>query len=127
MDEWKKLPDTELEIMMLIWHAKGPVTSAYLMEQLKGRKTWVLPTLLSFLSRLCDKGFLSVRREGKANVYTPIVDEESYRENESRSFLERLCGNSLKTFVSSLYNGRAIDDDDLKELHDYIEEQSRDR
>lgn len=125
MEEFKKLPDAELEIMMLIWQAGSPVTSSYLMEQLRGKKKWVLPTLLSFLSRLRDKGFLTVRREGKSNVYTAVVDEEKYRANEIRSFLERMCGNSLKTFVSSLYHGKAIGDDDLDELRRFIDGQSK--
>ena len=34
----KRLPDSELEIMMIIWEANEPVTSAYISEKLKDKK-----------------------------------------------------------------------------------------
>ena len=46
-------------------------------------------------------------------------------QKESKSFLERLCGNSLKTFVSSLYNGRAITEEDLAELRSFIDDATK--
>ena len=51
--------------------------------------------------------------------------EEEYLQKESKSFLERLCGNSLKTFVSSLYNGRAITEEDLAELRSFIDDATK--
>ena len=121
----KKLPDAELEVMMIIWKAGKPVSSSYIQEQLKGRQTWVLPTTLGFLSRLCERGFLSCKKQGRSNLYTALVREEEYLQKESKSFLERLCGNSLKTFVSSLYNGRAITEEDLAELRSFIDDATK--
>ena len=48
----KKLPDAELELMMIIWDAEGPVTRMEIEERMdEGRE--VLPsTILSLLSRL---------------------------------------------------------------------------
>jgi len=51
----KKLPDSELEIMMIIWNADEKVTSDYIMVKLD--KTWQKTTVLNFLIRLCDRGF----------------------------------------------------------------------
>ena len=64
----KRLPDSELEIMMIIWDYDKPVTRFDIEERMeKGRK--LSPTtVLSFLSRLQEKGFLEVRKEGKNNV-----------------------------------------------------------
>lgn len=55
MPNIKKLPDSELEIMMIIWDADEKVTSDYIMEKLN--KTWQKTTVLNFLTRLCDRGF----------------------------------------------------------------------
>lgn len=35
----KKLGEAELEIMQVIWQNKKPVTSNYILEELKGRKS----------------------------------------------------------------------------------------
>ena len=56
------------------------------------------------------------------NLYTPLISQEEYQQNESKSVLEKLYGNSLKRFVASLYQGKKMDEDDIKELHDFLEE-----
>ena len=117
----KRLPDSELEIMIIIWEAKEPVTSAYVSEKLKDRKDWKITSVLTFLARLTEKGFLACKREGKINIYTALIGEREYLENESKSFLEKLYGNSLTTFVSSLYHSNAISDRDLAELRLFID------
>lgn len=117
----KRLPDSELDVMETIWKAKEPVTSAYVCENLKNKKQWKVTSVLTFLKRLTKKGFLSCSREGKSNLYIPLIKEEEYLQKESRSFLERLCGNSLTTFVTCLYNGKTISDEDLKELRESID------
>lgn len=95
----KRLPDSELEVMMIIWDANEPVTSAYISEKLKDKKEWKITSVLTFLSRLTEKGFSTSRREGKINIYSAVVGEQEYLKNESKSFLEKLYGNSLMTFV----------------------------
>ena len=119
-----RLPDSELFIMKIIWGQGGEATSADIMKELDGKKKWATTTLLNFLARLADKGFLSVRKSGKVNIYTSIVDEERYLEKESKSFLKRLHGNSLTGLVASLYNGEAISPDDLAELRQFIDEKA---
>ena len=52
----KKIPDAELEIMLIAWEAEEAVTSDYIMERL--HKEWTKPTLLKLLTRLCEREFL---------------------------------------------------------------------
>jgi hypothetical protein len=81
--------------------------------------------LLNFLARLADRGFISVTRCGKSNLYAPLVNERDYLQRESKSFLERMHGNSLKSLVAALYGGEAISEDDLAELKGFIDERVR--
>lgn len=121
----KRLPDSELEIMMIIWDANEPVTSAYICDKLKNKKEWKTTSVLTFLSRLVEKGFLTCTREGKTNVYTIAVGEQEYLEKESRTFLRKLYGNSVTAFVSSLYSSKAIGENDLAELREFIDHQAK--
>ncbi len=120
MPDIKKLPDSELEIMMVIWDAQEKVTSEYIMANLD--KTWQKTTVLNFLTRLCDRGFLKCRKEGRLNVYESLVNKEEYLQKESKSFLQKLHNNSLKSLVTSLYDGKNISKEDLEELKKFIEE-----
>lgn len=122
MTEITKIPDGELEIMIIVWESKGGVTSEDIMKKLHGKKTWGRTTVLKFLSRLTDRGFLKFEKQNKYNVYYPLIAEEDYLEAESKSFLEKLCRNSVKNLVATLYNSKAITKEDLEELKQYIEE-----
>lgn len=121
----KRLPDSELEIMMIIWGARETVTSAYVSEQLKNKKEWKITSVLTFLARLVEKGFLTSTREGKINIYSPVIGESEYLESESKSILEKLYGNSLTTFVSALYKSKAINEDDISELREFIDKSAK--
>ena len=117
-----RLPDAELEIMKTIWASGGEVTSAHIASALEGKKNWATTTILNFMARLVERGFLAVRRAGKTNLYTPLINEGTYLEAESKSFLERLHGNSFKSLVASLYGGEKISKSDLAELTAFINE-----
>ena len=90
----KRLPDAELEVMQTIWSLGTQVTAAEVQQH--ADQDWKMTSVLTFLSRLCDKGFLSCTKEGRQNLYTPLVSEKDYRQRESVGFLRRLCGGSVK-------------------------------
>jgi len=116
-----KLPDAELMIMNIIWHENKEITSAEVAKILATQKEWGITTILTLLSRLVDRGFLSTRKEGRVNIYKAIMPEADYVKSESKSFLERLHGNSLTSLVAALYDGKAISQADLDELKEFIE------
>ncbi len=60
----KKLSDAELDIMLAIWQSPPPVQRADLEEQLRSHN-WADTTLLTLLSKLVEKGYLSVERQGR--------------------------------------------------------------
>lgn len=121
----KRLPDSELEIMMIIWEANRTVTSAYVSEKLKDKREWKITLVLTFLARLVGKGFVTSTREGKVNIYSAVIGDQEYLENESKSFLEKLYSNSLTTFVSTLYKSNVINTDDLAELRQFIDKATK--
>lgn len=122
MNEFTKLPEAELEIMMIIWESGKDVTSDYIMEKLNGKKAWGRTTVLNFLTRLVDRGFLTMSKEGRFNLYSPVVAQQEYLEYESKTFLEKMYQNSVKKLVATLYNSKNISKDDLEELKRFIEE-----
>ena len=121
----KRLPDSELEIMMIIWDLNKPVTRFEIEERMDADRKLSPTTILSFLSRLQEKGFLDVQKAGKNNVYYALVDKESYMQAESRSILKRIYQNSAKNFIAALYDGNSLSDEELKELEDYISEKRK--
>jgi len=118
----KKLPDSELELMMIIWHAKKPITRMEIEEELPDDRKLSATAILSFLTRLEERGFLQIEKRGKLNVYTPIIKESDYMKKESKSILQKMYHNSIKSFVTALYDGDNLSEDDIKELQNFIDE-----
>lgn len=123
----KRLPDSELEIMMIIWDYNKPVTRFEIEERMEKGKKLSPTTILSFLSRLQEKGFVEVRKSGKNNVYLTLVEREDYRKVESRNVLKRLYQNSARNFLAALYDGESLSGEDLRELEEYISEKRREQ
>ncbi|AUS98009.1 CopY family transcriptional regulator [Clostridium thermosuccinogenes] len=117
----KRLPDSELDIMLVIWEAGKPVSRAYIDERLREKKNLAVTTVLTFLSRLIEKGFVTCERQGKMNIYSAAIKEEDYLASESKYFLEKLYRGSLKTFVATLYNNNDINDDEISELQEFLD------
>ena len=82
----KRLPDTELEVMKALWKL-GADTPRAALDQALEDFGWASNTVNTYLARLAEKGFVSVRREGKSNRYTPLVSQEDYLAFDSRSVL----------------------------------------
>ena len=115
----KRLPDTELEVMKALW-ASGPDTIRAQLEQSLEAFRWASNTINTYLTRLVEKGFVSVCREGKTNLYTPLVGREEYLAFDSRAVLDRLYG-TPRNFVAALARD-GLDRGELEELQALLEE-----
>ena len=124
-DTTRRLPDGELEVMQAIWSCTPPVSRTGIDAQLRDTHPMAQTTLLTVLTRLADKGFIRIDREGRSAHYTPLVSREEYQEREGKTVLEKLYGNSLKRFAAALYDGGAVSRQELAELRAYLDELGR--
>ena len=121
MKESVFLPAGELEIMQIIWQCEAPVSRSTIEETLEKQKHLAPSTILTFLTRLCHRGFLRVERHGRMNLYTPLISRRAYLAKESRRILDRLYGGSVSAFAVSLCDG-GVSKEELAELRSMLEE-----
>lgn len=117
----RRLPDTELEVMQALWASDTPVPRAQLEERLAQTHPMATTTLLTLLSRLSEKGFVRVDKEGRKSLYAPLITREDYLAAQSRSFIQKLCGGSLSTFASALCDS-GLSKEELEELRELLKE-----
>ena len=117
----RRLPDTELEVMQALWASDIPTSRAQLEERLAQPHPMATTTLLTLLSRLSEKGFVRVDKEGRKSLYAPLVTREDYLAAQSRSFIQKLCGGSLSTFASALCDS-GLSKEELEELRELLKE-----
>lgn len=117
----KKLPDAELELMIIIWDAEKPVTRVEIEEKLSEDRDVLPNTILTLLTRLEKRGFLKKVRDGKINYYSALVDKEPYLKEASQGILNRMFKGSLKNFAAALYDGEELSEEDAAELMEFLE------
>lgn len=120
MKEIKRLPESELEIMQIIWKETAPVSRMTIETELQNIHPLAPTTILTLLTRLCEKGFLSLKKEGRTNLYEPLITEKEYLAAESRSFLDRLFHGSIAGFATALCDS-GIKKEELEELRQLLE------
>jgi predicted transcriptional regulator len=118
----KKLPDTEFEVMKVVWANEPPITTSVIMEQLGKEKAWKAQTVITLMVRLVQRGFIRTEKNGKERTYFPIIGREDYLKFESGDFMDRFHGNSFRSLVAMLYNDKKIDDHDLDDLMLWLKE-----
>ena len=113
----KRLPESELEIMQIIWKEVAPVSRLLIEERLQQEHPLAPTTILTLLTRLCEKAFLEMKKEGRTNYYYPVITEKA---SESRSFLDRLFQGSVANFAVALNDG-GVKKEELEELRQLLE------
>lgn len=118
----RKLPDTELEVMQAIWACDTPVSRAQIDEILKETHPMAVTTLLTLLSRLAEKGFIKIIKEGRSSVYEPLMSQQEYLAQQSNRFLRKLCGGNLSVFATALCDS-GLSKEELAELRSLLEQE----
>lgn len=119
---YQRLPESELDIMLVLWNHTPPMNRMEIEKVINTKKSLAPTTILSLLARLEAKNFVKVTKQGKMNLYTPLVSQSDYQAHESQSVLEKLYGNSLKKFVTSLYQGKKVSSEEIQDLSDFLKE-----
>ena len=114
MDQFIRLPQAELEIMLIIWKAEGAVSSTYILEKFRTKREWALPTLMTVLTRLVNKGFITCTKEGSNNRYTATSNGDDYKRMFISDILKEMFDGSLEKLMGSLIEAGAITADDAK-------------
>ena len=120
LNKRKRIPEAELDIMLIIWRENRRMTRAEIEAQINQQRPLAATTVLTFLARLTDRGFLSVEKIGKTNYFSVQISQEEYLRQESRYFLEKLYGGSAVRLITSLYEDHALTGKELSELQDFI-------
>ena len=116
----RRLPDAELEVMLAIWVCKPPVARTDIEKILYKTHPMAMTTLLTLLTRLGEKEFITIEKNGRRSYYTPCISQEEYLASQSKTFVDKLCGGSMSTLATALCNS-GLSKEELAELRDMLE------
>ena len=124
MKELLKLPDAEFEVMRAVWKCGGvSVPTSVLFAYIKkGKKA---QTVLTMLTRLSEKGFLSSEKCGKERLWTATVEEDEYRTFEAKALVEKVYDGSFSVLLNAFYADKKLSAKDAQELLDWIDQKTK--
>jgi BlaI family penicillinase repressor len=106
----RKISDSELEIMRILWRDARPYKVSELCEELEKTKGWNKSTIGTLATRLRDKGFIEPAERYGVAKYIPLISEDDYILEEEKALLEKL-GCVKKLAVAMVRNGHLSADD----------------
>lgn len=118
-----RLPDAELAVMQAVWSFERAVSRLDIETVLEDSYPMAPTTILTLLSRLEERGFLRVTKQGRSNLYTPLIERANYLASQSRSFLDKLCGGDMQVFATAL-NDSGLSPEDKAELRRLLDEEA---
>ena len=117
-----KLPDAEFDVMKVVWANDPPITTTEIMKQLGNERGWKIQSLVSFMLRLTERGYLRSEKHGKERTYYPTVSKEDYLTFEASNFLKQFHGNSFLSLATTMYEREALTEEDIAGLRKLLRE-----
>jgi predicted transcriptional regulator len=127
MHEYANLPDAEFDVMQIVWGQPSPISSVQIYGFSVAEKKWKPQTVLTLLTRLEKRGFLSSEKKGKERYYTPLITRDDYLNRETGLFVKRFHKNSLTGLMSALFGGRNPKEEDLNEIEGWLRERQKEK
>lgn len=117
-----ELGDAEFAVLRVLWDF-GPQTVRDVMERLhdRGRKV-AYTTVLTFLSRLEQKGVVSSDKEDLAYVYRAKVTRERVTDTRVKAMLDELFDGSAAPAVLHLIERSPLSSEDIAKLRKLIDD-----
>jgi BlaI family penicillinase repressor len=123
--ELPRISDAEWMVMHVVWQRARASTNE-VVEALRPPATaWKPKTVMTLLKRLVDKGALGYERKGRTYEFFPLVDEAECKRAETRSFLQRVYGGSLRPMLASFVEEKALSKREIEELRAILERKGK--
>ena len=116
----RRLPDAEQEVMQAVWACQPPVARADIEKILFETHPMAMTTLLTLLTRLCEKSFITIEKNGRRSYYTPLVSQEDYIAAQSKTLIQKLCGGNLSVLANALCDS-GLTKDEIAHLRTLLE------
>ena len=113
----QQVSDFELELMKTIWRNGGAALYGEIVAALNAKGAPATKnTIISLLSRLIDKGYLSSKKKGRCNTYTALISEAEYQAAQTETFLKKVYERNVGGLISTLIQKDLISADDYEKL-----------
>ena len=124
MKSLPQISEAEFEVMKIVWKY-APISTNEITERLVKTTTWNPKTIQTLIKRLVPKGALAYEKQSRVFVYTPLVDENEYIGQESRSFLNRFYNGNITSMLSAFIENEKLTENEISTLRSLLSKDSK--
>ena len=123
MSALPQISEAEFEVMKVIWKF-APISTNEITDRLLKTTSWSAKTIQTLIKRLVTKGALTYEKQGRVFVYTPLVEENEYINQQSNSFLNRFYDVNISAMLSSYLENNQLSETELRNLRSILSKDS---
>ena len=123
MSALPQISEAEFEVMKIVWRS-APINTSEITERLLKTTTWSAKTIQTLIKRLVTKGALTYEKQGRIFVYTPLVKENEYINQQSNSFLNRFYDGDISAMLSTYLENNQLSETELQHLRSILSKDS---
>jgi predicted transcriptional regulator len=113
------LTEAELRLMQILWERES-ATVGDIADSLPRRPGLAYNTVLTTMRILETKGYVKRKKEGRAHVYSPVVDRDTAQQSAVRHLVSRFFDNSPEQLVLRLLEDEKLNEAELARLKKMI-------
>ena len=117
----KKLTPLEAVIMDSVWDT-GEATVRQVRDGLEPVKPMAYNTVLTVMRILREKGFLKSERDGRMDVYRPLVTRDQMARRSLGEVLDRFFAGSAAALVSRLLDSDELSVEEIEAIRSEVDE-----
>lgn len=115
------LTEAELRLMELLWE-KGPATVQQLLDGLPEKAPLAYNSVLTTIRILEKKGYVKHEKDGRAFIYSPLIERREATRSEIRRLVSRFFGDSQELLVLNILEDRGMDAAQIDRLRKMLQE-----
>ena len=123
----EELSVCEAPIMKIIWESNPDISVPELVKQLNEQygKEYARTTVVTFLTRMAGKGYITTQRRGRISYVHAIKSEQEYKQQLAQKEIEFWFHGSTAEFAQTLCAAAPLTHEEcqkLRRLLDHVEE-----
>lgn len=115
------LTDAELRVMRVLWQ-KGSGTVQQVLDSLTERPVLAYNSILTTIRILERKGYLKHSKDGRAHIYSPVVQQQDATRTEIRHLVSRFFRDSHEDLVLNILEDRGVHPEELDRLRKMLDQ-----
>ena len=113
------LTEAELRLMEVLWQ-KGACTVQLIVDSLPGNLPLAYNSVLTTIRILEKKGYVSHEKDGRAHVYSPVVNRREAARSEIRNVVRRMFSDSHELLLLNVLEEQQIDLAEIERLRQML-------